>query len=72
MHRRTLTLPVVVLWAAAVAAIHADPADDFSRAEMRRQNIPGLSVAGVPAGRNDGDAHDHHGAGAEQGDRLRG
>jgi CubicO group peptidase (beta-lactamase class C family) len=32
------------LWLAATAVAHADQIDDFIRAEMRRQNIPGLSL----------------------------
>lgn len=42
MRRTLLMLQIVVLLMAAVAAAHADPADDFIRAEMKRQNIPGL------------------------------
>jgi CubicO group peptidase (beta-lactamase class C family) len=36
---------------AAASAAYADPADDFIRAEMKRQNIPGLAVAVVQDGR---------------------
>ncbi len=49
--RRLLILQVAFLWLAAVAAAHADPADDFIRAEMKRQNIPGLSLAVVRDGK---------------------
>jgi CubicO group peptidase (beta-lactamase class C family) len=34
----------LVLWLAATVVTHADQTDDFIRAEMRRQNIPGLSL----------------------------
>src|SRR5262245_53393132 len=34
----------LLLWLAATAVAHADQTDDFVRAEMRRQNIPGLSL----------------------------
>src|SRR5688572_31690200 len=50
MRRTLLMFRIVVLWMAAAAAAHADPADDFIRAEMKRQNIPGLSVAIVKDG----------------------
>jgi D-alanyl-D-alanine carboxypeptidase len=42
-----LTVPVLafVLALAAPAIVRADPTDDFVRAEMKRQNIPGLSLA---------------------------
>ena len=50
MRRRSLMLQVVVLLMAAVAAAYADPADDFIRAEMKSQNIPGLSIAVVRDG----------------------
>ena len=51
MRRSLLMLQVVFLWMAAVAAVHADPTDDFIRAEMKRQNIPGLSLAVVQDGK---------------------
>ena len=44
---RILRLHVVALWIVSGAAAYADPADDFIRAEMKRQNIPGLAVAVV-------------------------
>ena len=52
MRNRFLKLHVFALWMAAVAAAYADPADDFIRAEMKRQNIPGLAVAVVKDGRS--------------------
>ena len=51
MRARFLTFAVVALWMSAVAAAHADPADDFIRSEMKRQNIPGLAVAVVREGK---------------------
>jgi D-alanyl-D-alanine carboxypeptidase len=47
--RRLLTLFIVLV--AAVSAAHADPVDDFIRAEMKSQNIPGLAVAVVQDGK---------------------
>lgn len=51
MRARLLILNVFALWMAAVAAAHADPTDDFIRAEMKRQNIPGLAVAVIHDGK---------------------
>jgi CubicO group peptidase (beta-lactamase class C family) len=42
-HRRSACLVVVFLLAAPLAAL-GDPADDFLRAELKRQRIPGLSL----------------------------
>ena len=50
MRGRSLIVTVFALWMAATAAAWADPADDFIRAEMKRQNIPGLAVAVVRDG----------------------
>lgn len=47
--RRLLTFYILLV--VAVSAAHADPADDFIRAEMKRQNIPGLAVAVVQDGK---------------------
>jgi len=41
----------VVLWVAAVAIVRADATDDFVLAQMKRQNIPGLSLAIVKDGK---------------------
>ena len=35
----------LVLFLAVTAIARADPPDDFIKAEMKRQNIPGLSLA---------------------------
>lgn len=51
MRVRLVILNVFALWIAAAAAAYADPADDFIRAEMKRQNIPGLAVAVVQDGK---------------------
>ena len=39
-----------VLAAATTTAAHADPTDDFVTAQMRSQNIPGLSLAVIKSG----------------------
>jgi CubicO group peptidase (beta-lactamase class C family) len=46
--RRISCLPALLV--AAVAVVSADATDDFVRAEMKRQNIPGLSLAAVKDG----------------------
>jgi CubicO group peptidase (beta-lactamase class C family) len=48
---KILKLHLVALLLAAASAAYADPADDFIRAEMKRQNIPGLAVAVVQDGK---------------------
>jgi D-alanyl-D-alanine carboxypeptidase len=40
---------VIAAWL-GVPAAHADPTDDFVRAQMKRQNIPGLAVAVIKDG----------------------
>lgn len=49
-HRSRLAA-IGLLWLAAAAGIHADEVDDFLRAEMKRQNIPGLSLAVLQHGK---------------------
>ena len=49
MTRRSIPL-ALVLFLAASAIARADPTDDFIKAEMKRQNIPGLSLAIVKDG----------------------
>jgi D-alanyl-D-alanine carboxypeptidase len=49
MARRSIPL-ALVLFLAATGLAQADPTDDFIRAEMKRQNIPGLSLAIVKDG----------------------
>jgi CubicO group peptidase (beta-lactamase class C family) len=46
--RQISCLPALLV--AAVAVVSADATDDFVRAEMKRQNIPGLSLAVVKDG----------------------
>jgi CubicO group peptidase (beta-lactamase class C family) len=47
--RRTAFLALLLLLAATVGA-RADRTDDFIAAEMKRQNIPGLSLAVIKDG----------------------
>ena len=51
LRRHIPALVVVVLFAADVAAQQADRTDDFIKAEMRKQNIPGLALAVVKDGK---------------------
>src|SRR5215510_4837757 len=48
--KRTLLFAVVVLGAAAVAA-RADKVDDYVKAEMQKQHVPGLSLAVIQDGK---------------------
>ena len=50
MLNRQLRPLIVVLWLAAAVVVTADDTDEFLRAEMRRQNIPGLSLVVVKRG----------------------
>ena len=50
MRYRQLRPFIVLLWLAAAAVVTADDTDEFVRAEMRRQNIPGLSLVVVKRG----------------------
>ena len=45
MFRKQISAVVLVVLSAAIAYAQADKTDDFIRAEMQRQNIPGLSLA---------------------------
>ena len=45
MFRKQISAVVLFVLSAAVAYAQADKTDDFIRAEMQRQNIPGLSLA---------------------------
>ena len=49
MTRRSIPLALVLFLATSTIA-RADPTDDFIKAEMKRQNIPGLSLAIVKDG----------------------
>jgi D-alanyl-D-alanine carboxypeptidase len=51
MQRKSVPFFVVVLLFAATLVARADKTDDFIKAEMTRQNIPGLSVAVVKDGK---------------------
>ena len=44
MRHRHIPCCALLLWLTATAIAQADQTDDFIRAEMRRQNIPGLSL----------------------------
>src|SRR5215510_3485598 len=48
--RRTLLFAIVLLGAAAVAA-RADKVDDYVKAEMQKQHVPGLSLAVIKDGK---------------------
>ena len=51
MPRRSLHLFVLVLLLVAPVVAQADKTDDFVRAELKRQNIPGLSLAVIKDGK---------------------
>ena len=44
MRQRNIACCALLLWLTATVVAQADQTDDFIRAEMRRQNIPGLSL----------------------------
>ena len=48
--KRTALIAIVLMFTAAVAA-RADKVDDFVKAEMQRQHVPGVSVAVVKDGK---------------------
>ena len=50
MRPKPLASCVLVLWVAALGVAYADATDDFIRAQMKAQNIPGLSLAVVKDG----------------------
>jgi len=50
MPRRSLSFLVVLVWVASSAFAQTDKTDDFIKAEMKRQRIPGLSLAIVRDG----------------------
>ena len=50
MRHRHIPLFALVVWLGAADVTRADQADDFIRAEMQRQNIPGLSLVVVKRG----------------------
>ena len=51
MQRRLITVLALVLVVAASGAVRADKIDDYLRAEMQKQNVPGLSLAVVKDGK---------------------
>jgi len=51
MRRNTLSLFAVLLLLLQTAAVRADKVDDFVKAEMQKQRIPGLSLAVVKEGK---------------------
>jgi D-alanyl-D-alanine carboxypeptidase len=51
MQRKRLSLLAVVLLFAAPVAVRADKVDDYIKAEMRTQHIPGLSLAVIKDGK---------------------
>lgn len=51
MKRRTPLFSFVLLLA-AVIAVRADKVDDYVKAEMLKQHIPGVSIAVVKDGKN--------------------
>ena len=50
MHHGRILSCTLVLWLATTVVMQADQTDDFIRTEMRRQNIPGLSLAVLKRG----------------------
>jgi D-alanyl-D-alanine carboxypeptidase len=50
MPPRSISAFVLALFLAATGIAQADPTDDFVKAEMKRQNIPGLSLAVIKDG----------------------
>src|SRR5215471_21101477 len=51
MLRKRFPLLVILLLSLQTAAVRADKVDDFVKAEMRKQRIPGLSLAVVKEGK---------------------
>lgn len=51
MRRKHLSLFVILLLLAQTTAVRADKIDDYVKAEMRKQRIPGLSLAVVKDGK---------------------
>ena len=48
MSFRFAAIAILVIW---VRVVHADQVDDFVNSEMKRQHIPGLSLAVVQDGK---------------------
>jgi len=51
MRRKLFSLFVILLLSLQTAAVRADKVDDYVKAEMRKQRIPGLSLAVVKEGK---------------------
>ena len=51
MHRKRTTLFALVLLFVATVAARADKVDDYVKAEMQRQHVPGVSVAVIKDGK---------------------
>jgi len=51
MQRKRLSLLVILLLSLQTAAVRADKVDDYVKAEMQKQRIPGLSLAVVKEGK---------------------
>jgi len=51
MHRKRLSLLVILLLLLQTAAVRADKVDDYVKSEMQKQRIPGLSLAVVKEGK---------------------
>jgi CubicO group peptidase (beta-lactamase class C family) len=51
MHRRPVSRLAVALVLAATVVVRADPTDDYIKAEMQRQHVPGLSLAVIKDGK---------------------
>jgi CubicO group peptidase (beta-lactamase class C family) len=51
MHRKRITLFAILLLLLQPTAVRADKVDDYVKAEMQKQRIPGLSLAVVKEGR---------------------
>ena len=50
VRRRHVSAVLIAVWLGATATVAADPTDDFVRAQMKRQRIPGLALAVVKDG----------------------
>src|SRR5262245_42591347 len=51
MRRKPFSIFVILLLSLQTAAVRADKVDDYVKAEMRKQRIPGLSLAVVKEGK---------------------
>ena len=51
MHRKRTPLFAVVLLLIATVAVRADKVDDYVKAEMQKQHVPGISLAVIKDGK---------------------